>query len=79
MKRLFSIFAAGLIIFAFSSMGFTQEQKEGTPAPKDATEVEKITPVEKSTKPKAKKSTRRKSQPSTETTAPEVEVPVKQK
>ena len=79
MKRLFSILAVGLIIFAFSSMGFTEEQKEGTAAPQGTTEVEKIAPVEKSTKPKAKKSSRRKSQPSTETTAPEVEVPVKQK
>ena len=77
MKNLISIFAAGLIIFAFSSLGFTEEQKEGTPAPKDATEVEKTVPVEKSTKPKAKKGTRAKSQPSTTTPAPEV--PVQQK
>ncbi len=79
MKKLISIFAAGLIIFAFSSMGFTEEQKEGAPPPKGATEVENIPPVEKSTKAKAKKSTRAKSQSSTTTTTPAPEVPVQQK
>jgi len=77
MKRLFTFFAAGLMLFTFSSIGFTEEQKEGTTEPKAATEVEKTVPVEKSTKAKTKKSRRLKSQPSTQTTAPEVPVPQK--
>jgi len=77
MKRLFTFFAAGLMVFAFSSMGFTEEQKAGEPAVKGATEVEKSAPVEKSTRAKAKKGSRLRSQPSTKTTAPEVPVPQK--